>query len=220
MSNKQQWQHWQTFFRLRFGLFEIKPTDKPGLFSPSFAGHSKGVQGPPRLRKRIWVQAGKCVTSAATIMLWKIQLVSHHSQSCLGWIVPWLSEGKKTGTAEGTSFGILGFLHHISRDAQGPPCPSAALQLLTGCVLGAVSASLFCYGLKSSSTNKITKPGCIRLFPSCPDPTLNHNVWLSGQGWEGRGDGRALCHTEGQIIRDSLSYTVHGGAVLAKDILK
>lgn len=70
-------------------------------------------------------------------------------------------------------FGILGFLHQTLRDTQGPPCPSAALQLLNDFISGAVPVSLLCCGLTQCSINKITKPGCIRLFLSCCDPTLN-----------------------------------------------
>lgn len=70
-------------------------------------------------------------------------------------------------------FGIPGFLHQPLRDAQGPPCPSASLQLLSDFISGAVPASLFCHGLTQSSINKIIMPGCIRLFLFCCDPTLN-----------------------------------------------
>lgn len=70
-------------------------------------------------------------------------------------------------------FGILGFLHPTSRDAQGPPCPSASLQLLSDFTSGADSVSLLCCGLTQSCLNKITKLGCISLFLFCCNPTLN-----------------------------------------------
>lgn len=86
------------------------------------------------------------------------------------------------------------------------PVSLSSSALLTDCVSGAASVSLFCYGLKLCSTNKITKPGSIRLFLLFPGPTLNLQsvaIWMGLGGKRGRQSPR---HTEGQIIRQSVSF--------------
>lgn len=92
------------------------------------------------------------------------------------------------------------------KGVQGPPCPSAALQLLTNCVSGAVS--LF-YQLKSSSTKKITKPGCIRFFLLCPGPTLNLQIGVIWMGLGGkRGQQSPPPHRRADPQTDSLFLTL------------
>lgn len=47
------------------------------------------------------------------------------------------------------------------------------LQQLCSFSVTSSPVSLFCCGLTQSSINKITEPGCIRLFLFCCDPTVN-----------------------------------------------
>lgn len=154
------------------------------------------VKDPHIQGARIWEQAGKRVTSATTIVLWKIHPVSHQRQESIMSGVDCTSAVK--GNLQETPLMEQGKENwHCWRDQFWHPwIPPSDLKGCTGTPVSLSSSaashrlcqglSLLCYQLKSSSTNKITKPGCIRLFLFCPGPTLNLQIVVIWMGLGGR----------------------------------